>query len=139
MFVQELHNSMVSPPEDGYFKEAIYKENNIIICYSNLHNILPTKLKKMSDQYTVMCGCECFLFSKSTHLYLLSFRVHYLKKLKNQIHNSHNRMPGEMSSHIFETYKKSVILHGHHIYRTEYDIAVAKICAYLLYQHALPH
>ena len=31
LFIQELHNSMMSPPEEGRLKEARGEENNIII------------------------------------------------------------------------------------------------------------
>ena len=39
--VQELHNSMVSCPEEGGPKKSIYEYNNIIISDSTLRNILP--------------------------------------------------------------------------------------------------
>ena len=42
VFVGELHNSIVSPPEEGRLKEARYFKNIIIISYSSLFNILPS-------------------------------------------------------------------------------------------------
>ena len=39
--VQELHNIMVSPPEEGGLKEARYVDNNIIIIDYKLQSILP--------------------------------------------------------------------------------------------------
>ena len=47
--VRELHNSMVSPPEEGLLKEARDEDNNIIIGYSTLRNILPPQLKNMTS------------------------------------------------------------------------------------------
>ena len=44
--VQELHNSMVSPPEEGGMKEARDEDNNIIISDLILHHIIPPQLKK---------------------------------------------------------------------------------------------
>ena len=41
VLVRELHNKMVSPPEEGGLKEARYADNNIIISNSNLRKILP--------------------------------------------------------------------------------------------------
>ena len=41
---------MVSPPEKGEPKEAIYADNNIIISDSTLRNIIPPQLKKMTSQ-----------------------------------------------------------------------------------------
>ena len=40
----ELHNSMVSTPEEGGLKEAIYVYNSIVISYPKLRNILPPKI-----------------------------------------------------------------------------------------------
>ena len=47
-------------------------------------------------------------------------------------------MSGEKSNRICETYKNTVIPHGHHIYAKAYDIAKATLCAYLKSDHALP-
>ena len=46
---REIHNSMVIPPEECVLKKARDKENNIIISYSTLHNILPPQLKNMTS------------------------------------------------------------------------------------------
>ena len=40
----------------------------------------------------------------------------YLKELKYQNHNSQNRMSNEQANRIYETFKNSVMPHGHHIY-----------------------
>ena len=48
--VRELHNRMVSPPEEGRTKEARYAEDKIIISDSTLRNILPLQLKNMNFQ-----------------------------------------------------------------------------------------
>ena len=60
-------------------------------------------------------------------------------KIKDQIQNEQKRRSVEMASHILETYKNSVMLHGHHIYQIEYEMTVDTMCAYPLLQHALPH
>ena len=62
---------MVSTLEEVGFKEAKDKENNIIISDSTLGNILPPKLKNTSTQYNIMCDCECCIYYKSVHSYLL--------------------------------------------------------------------
>ena len=56
--VRELHNSLVSDPNDGGINDARDEENNIIISDSKLHSLLPPQLK-MSSRYKVVCGCEC--------------------------------------------------------------------------------
>ena len=69
---RELNNSMVSSPEEGGIKEAIDSDNNIIISDSTLRNILPPQLKNTTSWYKVMCGCECFVSTKSMHYSLLT-------------------------------------------------------------------
>ena len=48
VYVRELQNIMVIPPEEIGLKEARYKENNIIIRTLRLSNIITPQLKKMS-------------------------------------------------------------------------------------------
>ena len=48
--VWELHNSMVSPQEEGGLKEAIFAENNIIISDSTLQSFLTPQFNNMSVQ-----------------------------------------------------------------------------------------
>ena len=60
--VRELHNIIVSDTNDGCLKYARDEDDNIIISDSTLSSLLPPQLKKISAQYKVMCGCECFIF-----------------------------------------------------------------------------
>ena len=76
----------------------------------------------MTLRYKVMCGCECCISSKSMHSYLLTWRDHRLKQLKDKNHNAQNRRSGEISSRIFETYNNAVGPHGFHIYNTDADM-----------------
>ena len=64
VYVQELHNSLWSIPEESGMKEARDKDNNIIISDSILRHILPPQLKKMTYRYKVICGCECCIYAK---------------------------------------------------------------------------
>ena len=48
--VQELHNIMVIPPEEGGLNEARYADNNIIISDSTLLSINPPQLNNMSTR-----------------------------------------------------------------------------------------
>ena len=77
-----------------------------------------------------MCGYECYISSKSIHSSLMSWRDHYLKKLKDLSQNSQNRRSGEKSNWLYETYKNKVMPHGCHIYAKAYDMAKATMCAY---------
>ena len=93
----------------------------------------------MSAQYKVVCGYECCISAKSIHLFLISWRDRYLKKLKYQSQNSQNRRSSEKSNHIYETYKNTVIPHGRYIYAKAPDMEKAKMCAYPQSYHALSH
>ena len=61
----EIHNIMLSPPEEGGPKEARYAYNNITISYYALHSIMPPQLKNMPSRYKGMGGCECCISAKS--------------------------------------------------------------------------
>ena len=80
MSVRELHNSLVSDPNDGGLKDTRDEDGEIIIIDSTLRSLLPPQLKQISARYTNMCGCECCISSKSIHSSLLSWRDRYLKK-----------------------------------------------------------
>ena len=47
--VKELHNSMVGPPEEGLFKEAIDADNNIITSDSTLHKKFPPQRNRTTS------------------------------------------------------------------------------------------
>ena len=48
MSVRELHNSLVSDPNDGGIKDARDEDDNIIISDSTLRSLLSPQLKQMS-------------------------------------------------------------------------------------------
>ena len=115
---------MVSQPEEGRIKEARDEDNNIIISDSNLRNILSPQLNNTTSRYEVMCGCECCIYTKSIHSYLLTRRYIFLKHLNDRSHNAQNIRPGEIYSHIFDTYYNAVQPHGCHIYNNASDMAM---------------
>ena len=84
MSAREVHNSMVIPPEYWGLKEARDKEKNNIISDYYIRNILKTKLKIIPKCYKVMCRCECCIYAKSTHSYLLIWNDHNLKILNTK-------------------------------------------------------
>ena len=101
MSVRELHNSLVSYPNDGGLKDARDEDGKIIISDSTLRSLLPPQVKQMSAHYKIMCGCECCISAKSIHSSLLSWRDRYLKKLKDQSQNYHIRRSSEKAHHIY--------------------------------------
>ena len=52
--VRELHNSLMSDPNDGGIKDTRDEDENIIISDSTLRSLLPPKLKK-SLHVTILC------------------------------------------------------------------------------------
>ena len=54
--MRELHNSLVSDPNDGGLKDAKDEDGNIIISDSTLLSLLPPQLKQISARYRIMCG-----------------------------------------------------------------------------------
>ena len=82
--VREIHNSLVSDPNDGGIKDARDEDSNTIISDSILRSLLPPQLKQMSALYKILCGCECCISAKSIHSSLLSWCDSYLKKLKDK-------------------------------------------------------
>ena len=83
VYIQEIHNSTVIPPEEFGLKEVRDADNNIIVDDSIFHDILPPQLKKLTSIYKVICGCECCISAKIVHSLLLSWRERYLKNLKD--------------------------------------------------------
>ena len=114
--VRELHNSLVSDPNDGGTKYARDEDGKIIISDSTLRLLFPPQLKQMSARYKIMYGCECFIYAKSIHSSLLSWRDRYLKKLKDKSQNAQSRRSGEKTHHMYTIYKNTVILHERYIY-----------------------
>ena len=79
MSARELHNIIVSDPNDGGMKYARDEDDKIIISDSTLRLLLPPQLKQMSARYKIMCFCECFISAKSIYSSLLSCLDRYLK------------------------------------------------------------
>ena len=77
--VREIHNSLVSYPNDGSIKDGRDEDDIIIISDSTLRSLVPPQLKQMSSQYKVVCVCKCCISAKSIHLSLLSWHDRYLK------------------------------------------------------------
>ena len=133
----ELHNSLVSYPNDGGIKDARDDDGKNIISDYTLSSLLPPQLKQIYARYKIMCGCECCISAKSMHSSLLSWSDRYLKKLKDQSQNSQSRRSGEKAHHIYKTYKNTVMPYGRHIYAKASDMENATMCTYPHYDNAL--
>ena len=82
---------------------------------------------------------KCCIFAKIMYSSLLPWRDQYFKKLKYQSQNSQNRRSGGRLNRIYETYKNTVIPHGHHIYTKLSDMVRSTMSVYPQSYHALPH
>ena len=58
--------------------------------------------------------------------------------MKDQSQNSQSRRSSEKENNIYETYKHTVMLHGHRIYSKVSDMAKATMYAYTQSDHELP-
>ena len=65
--LRELHNSLVSDPNDGGMKDDRDEDGKIIISDFTLRLLLPPQLKQRSARYKITCGCECCISDKSIH------------------------------------------------------------------------
>ena len=64
----ELHNSLVSYPNDRGLKDDRDENDNIIISDSTLCLLLPPQLKQIYAQYNIMCNCNvAFLLKVYIH------------------------------------------------------------------------
>ena len=86
-----------------------------------------------------MCDCECYIYARSMHSSLLSWRDCYFKN--SSIIAKMLKAEGlrKKKIRIYETYKNTVTPHGRHIYAKSYDMAKATVCANSQSDHALPH
>ena len=73
------------------------------------------------------------------YFFLLTWRNFHLKHLKYISHNAQNRRSVELLSRIFETNKNSGRPHECHIYNSDEDIAMKKMCLCNSQYHGLPH
>ena len=85
--VRELHNRLVSDPNDDGIKYSRDEDDNNIISDYTLNSLLPQQSKEISARYNIMCGCELCISDKIIHLSLLSWRDRYFKnsKIKSKI------------------------------------------------------
>ena len=100
-------------------------------------NILPPQLKFIYAHKKVMCKCECCIYAKIMHYYLLKCIDNYLEELKDHRHNYQNSRSDEMNSRIFVTYNIDVMTHSFHITKTVTDMAMTAMRNFPSDQHDL--
>ena len=75
-----------------------------------------------------MFGCEYCISDKIMHSSLLLWRDSFIKTQGDHPKCSEHKVWGKANS-IYETYKNTIMPHGHHIYAKAYDVAKATMCA----------
>ena len=75
----------------------------------------------MTALYNVICRCDWCTSTKGMYSSLLTYPDRHFKHLKDRSNNAQNRRSGELSIHLFETYKNSVRPHGCYIYNYAED------------------
>ena len=93
----------------------------------------------MLSRYKVMCGCECFIYSKIIHHHYYHGVIIILKNLRISAKIPKTEGLGRNQIYIYETYKNIVMPHGCCIYDNAYDMAEETMCAYSQSDCALPH
>ena len=64
-FMQQLHNDLVSSPDDGgLLVSRHYNKHYVIISDTMLRSLSPPQLLPMTDHYKRMCGCAICNTSK---------------------------------------------------------------------------
>ena len=83
----------------------------------------------MLSRYKVMCGYEYCISAKSMHSSLPSWRDCCFKKTQESHPKCSKQKVWGKTNNIYETYKNTVITHGHHIYDKSYDMSKETIRA----------
>ena len=81
MSVRELHNILVSDPNDGGLKDSRDEDGKIIISDSTLYSLFTPQLKQIYARYKIMCVCECCISAIIINSSFLSWRYRHLKKI----------------------------------------------------------
>ena len=63
--MQQLHNDIIAPPENGGLLRARHVDtNDVIISDTMLRSLAPLQLRPMTDNQKMMCGCDICNTSK---------------------------------------------------------------------------
>ena len=87
--MQQLHNELITSPNDGGLLGARHAEtNNVIISDTMLRSLAPPQLRPMTDHHKMMYGCAIRNTSKYFQESLNSWRQKQLKIKKDKAYNS---------------------------------------------------
>ena len=88
--MQQQHNELIASPDDGGLLGARHTDtNDVIISDTMLRSLAPPKLRSMTNNHKMMCGCAICNISKYFQELLNSWRRKQLKIMKDKADNSH--------------------------------------------------
>ena len=87
VYVQEIHNSLVSDPVDGRLKETRYENNNIIIRDYTSRSLLPPQLN-FFHQYIRLCVVVNVVYMPKVYIPHYYHGVIGIKKIKDKSQNA---------------------------------------------------
>ena len=105
--IRELHNDLMAEPPLG-LKEALDQKGNCLISDTSLNSLMPPNVKKMSNKYKMMCGCEICILVKGMQNDLNAYRLLLLRKFENK-----NGKKAKMKA---KAYKKYVYDNDEHLH-----------------------
>ena len=76
-----MHNYLISKTNSG-LKEVYENNDKVLISDTALRSLIPPNIKKMSDKYKEMCGCEICIMAKSHQSDLNAYRLYMLKRMQ---------------------------------------------------------
>ena len=79
--VRDLHNDLLKPVNEGGFENA-YKDGKVLISDTMLRTLMPEEMRKMTERYKQMCGCETCIVGRRLLRSLKAYRTRVLRKLK---------------------------------------------------------
>ena len=87
--MRQLHNELIASPDDGGLLGSRHaNKNDVIISDTIFHSLAPLKLRPMTDNHKIMCGCAICNTSKYFQELLNAWRWKQLKTMKDKADNS---------------------------------------------------
>ena len=91
-FMRQLHNELISSPDDvGVLGARHSKTNDVIISEKMLRSLSPPQLRPMTDNHKMMCGCAICNTSKYMQESVNAWRRKQLKIMNDKAENSRGR------------------------------------------------
>ena len=108
---------MAQPPLG--LKEALDQKGNCLISDTSLNSLMPPNVKKMSNKYKMMCGCEICILIKGMQNDLNAYRLLLLRKFENKNGKkakikakAYKKYAYDNDEHLYVHPKKSIVMYS---------------------------